>query len=92
MEVGRGGGVGEGSGGGGRKVEEGMGEEEGKRNKSIKSIKMDGCKMHWWRAVTCSVLKMSFVFCQLEFLASTITLNPFSRTSSLEMGIQRGRE
>ena len=27
---------------------------------------------------------MSFVFCQLEFLASTITLNPFSRISSLK--------
>lgn len=34
--------------------------------------------------LTCSVLRMSFVFCQFEFLASTITLNPFSRTSSLK--------
>ena len=45
---------------------------------------MDDCKIYWYRKVTCSVLKMSFVFCQLEFLASTITLNPFSRISSLK--------
>ena len=52
---------------------------------------MDDCKIYWYRKVTCSVLKMSFVFCQLEFLASTITLNPFSRISSLKRERERRR-
>ena len=76
---------GKGRGGGGKGI-----------GKKGKSIKMDDCKMYWYREVTCSVLKMSFVFCQLEFLASTITLNPFSRISSLKRerggGGGRGRE
>ena len=59
---------------------------EGEEGKETKSIKMDDCQMYWYREVTCSVLKMSFVFCQLEFLVSTITLNPFSRISSLKRG------
>ena len=32
------------------------------------------------------VLRMTFVFFQFEFLVSTITLKPYSRTSSLPEG------
>ena len=78
--------VGEGNRGGGRNVEEGMGEGGNRVYRASRSMAAKGT------IITCSVLKMSFVFCQLEFLASTITLKPFSRTSSLNRERERERE
>ena len=65
----------------------------GERKSGKKTISTwTAAEKQYCREVTCSVLKMSFVFCQLEFLVSTITLNPFSRTSSLDEKREKERK